>query len=272
MRFLSFPRGAIVVIAFLAAFATAAHVFARQGDPDLKRRLEALENAQRSMVKDLQEIKAMLQGRGAPPPQAPAQAPLAGQGPELDQVISIAGRPLKGRSEAKLVIVEFSDFQCPFCGKYSRETYPQVMKEFVETGRAQYAYLHFPLERLHPNAMNAAQAAECAFGQGKFWEMHDRLFANQNALGLPQLALYQQGLGMNPTTLKNCIGSAQVVARIKADLDLGARAGMTGTPGFFIGQMLKGGQVRLLRRFKGAVPLTTFKAMIDAVAALPLAK
>jgi len=131
----------------------------QQSDTDLKRRLEALENAQRAMAKDLQEMKAMLQGRGAPPPQSPAQAPQAGQGPEMDQIISIAGRPVKGRPEAKLVIVEFSDFQCPFCGKYSRETYPQVIKEFVDTGRAQYAYLHFPLERLHPNAMNAAQAA-----------------------------------------------------------------------------------------------------------------
>src|SRR6185436_20936742 len=87
--------------------------------------------------------------------------------------LTLAGAATKGRASAPLVMLEFSDFECPFCGRYSRETYPQVQREYVDTGKVRYVFRHTPIERIHPQAMKAAEAAECAGTQGKFWEMHD---------------------------------------------------------------------------------------------------
>jgi protein-disulfide isomerase len=239
---------------------------AAQTQPDLEKRVAALEIMNRQMMQELQAIKAMLAGRGAPPPAGNA---LPADGPEIDLTMSIAGRPTKGNPAAKLVIVEFTDFQCPFCGRYARETYPQVMKEFVESGQALYVFRHFPIASLHPDAVNAARASECAFEQGKFWEVHDRLFNNQQRLQLAQLPTYAQGLGLNDARFAACMSTPASLGRINSDKQDGVRVGVTGTPGFLVGQVLGNGQVRLLRRFKGAADLARFRAVVASVAKAP---
>jgi protein-disulfide isomerase len=226
---------------------------------ELERRIAALEAQNRQILQDLQAIKSALQGRGAPPPAG------ASSGPVVDFTMSIAGRPTKGSAAAKLVIVEFSDFQCPFCGRYSRETLPQVIKEFVESGKAQYVFRQDPIPSLHPDAMNAAKATECALDQGRFWEMHDRLFNNQQRLGVNQLLQYGEGLGINTSQYRACVSSETKAGRIAADKQEAARLGVTGTPFFFVGLNLGGGQVRLLRRFKGAADIGVFRAAVSAV-------
>jgi protein-disulfide isomerase len=193
-------------------------------------------------------------------------AGFAGQAAPLNFDLQLAGAATKGRADAPLVILEFSDFECPFCGRFSRGIYFQIQREYVDTGKVRYVYRHLPIERIHPNAMKAAEAAQCALAQGKFWEMHDRLFANQKALALPNLIAYAQVLGLNPTTFQQCL-AGQTTARVRQDLAEGLKAGITGTPAFFIGTVTKEGKLKVLHKLIGAKPYATFKATLDSLVA-----
>jgi len=115
-------------------------------------------------------------------------------GPQ-DPGVPIEGDPVLGSSNAPVTMVEISDFQCPFCGKYARETFPQIKKEYVDTGKVKIIFKNFPLP-MHPNAQKAAEAAECAADQGKFWEYKEKLFANQNNLSVEDLKKYAQESGL----------------------------------------------------------------------------
>jgi protein-disulfide isomerase len=181
--------------------------------------------------------------------------------------LTLAGAASKGRASAPLVMLEFSDFECPFCGRYSRDTYPQVQRDYVDTGKVRYVFRHTPIERAHPQAMKAAEAAECAGGQGKFWEMHDQLFANQKALTQPSLIVHARTLGLNTTSFQQCLTSGQHGARVRADLAEGLRAGVTGTPAFFIGTVTKDGKLKVQRKLIGAKPFATIKQTLDGLLA-----
>lgn len=191
---------------------------------------------------------------------------VAGQAAAPNFDLELAGAATKGRADAPLVIVEFSDFECPFCGRFSRDVYFQIQREYVDTGKVRYVYRHLPIERLHPQAMKAAEAAQCALAQGKFWEMHDRLFANQKALAPPNLIAYAQVLGLDVTTFQQCLGG-QTTVRVKQDLAEGLKAGITGTPAFFIGTVTKQGKLKVLQKLIGAKPYATFKATLDSLIA-----
>jgi len=232
-------------------------------DTDLSKRIAALEAGQKEILRQLQELKALLQ-QNRPPQPAPAPG-LAAPPPLPTTPISIAGAATRGNPAAKLVIVEFSDFQCPYCGRYSRETYTQLEREYVDTSKVRYVFRHFPLERLHPNAFKAAEAGECALQQGKFWEMHTRLFANQLALADADLLNHAKAVGLDAGAFQTCVVSAPVSARIRQDLDEGARAGITGTPTMFLGTLQKDGQVHVLRKVVGAVSYPSLKSTIDAL-------
>ena len=192
---------------------------------------------------------------------------IAGQADVPNFDLTLTGAASKGRAAAPLVLLEFSDFECPFCGRYSRDTYHQVQREYVDTGKVRYVFRHTPIERTHPNAMKAAEAAECAGGQGKFWEMHDKLFANQKALTQPSLVAHAQVLGLNVTSFQSCLTSGQHAARVRADLAEGLRAGVTGTPAFFIGTVTKDGKLKVLRKLIGAKPFATIKQTLDGLLA-----
>jgi protein-disulfide isomerase len=146
---------------------------------------------------------------------------------------------VKGLPEAPVVIIEFSDFQCPFCRKALTEldrvraAYPKDVK---------LVYRHFPIDRLHPQAWLAAQAAECAGAEGRFWEYHDRLFA-QSDLSLPKLKELAQGLKLDLPAFEQCLNGEWARTRVAQDVEAGKRAGVSGTPTFFInGRVLAGAQ------------------------------
>ena len=256
-------RRQLLITALVVAVGFSVALPAAQSQPDLEKRVATLEAQVRALNAQIAALRSMV---SAPPPAgAPTPAPTRPAGPEIDQVISIAGRPTKGQATAKLAIVEFSDFQCPYCGKYAREIYPQVIREFVNTGRAEYVFRHYPIESLHPDAMNAARAAECAFGAGKFWEVHDRLFDNQARLQLSQLPTYAQGLGIDDAKFRACLASPAVTAKVGADRQQGQQLGVTGTPFFFVGIVAPNNQVRLLRQLKGTAPIESFRSAVEAV-------
>lgn len=147
-------------------------------------------------------------------------------------ILPIAGRDhIQGPIDAPAVLVEDGDYQCPFCG----EAYPMVKALQDRMGdKLCFAFRNFPLKNMHPYAEHAAEAAEAAGAQGRFWEMHDLLFENQEALADEDIEQYATELGLDVQRLMNEIRSGAYAARVKEDFRGGVRAGVNGTPTFFV--------------------------------------
>jgi protein-disulfide isomerase len=256
----------LLVAGLLAATTCLAAVpgFAQSTDElrALRKEIEAVQEGQRALQRDLQEIKALLQAGRAGAPAAAAQAP------PQNVVLTLDGDPIKGDRNARLVLVEFTDYQCPFCARHVRDTFPQLEADYIKTGKLRYVTREFPLESIHPQAFKAAEAALCAGDQGKYWEMHARLFANQRALGADQLGAHAQAVGLDEAKFSQCLSGGTKAAKVRRDLADGAKAGVTGTPAFFLG-VADGATVKVVRVIKGAQPLASFKEAIDSALAAP---
>ncbi len=190
-------------------------------------------------------------GSDAPAP-PPAAAGEAAAGPEADQTVfkvATGNAPSRGPKNAPITLVVFSEFQCPFCSRV-KPTIDQVEKEYP--GKVRVVFKNFPLP-FHNNAKPASAAALAAHEQGKFWEMHDKMFQNQTALDRPNLEKYAQEIGLNMAKFKATMDSPQVSAQIDADMKEGQSVGVNGTPATFING----------RKVSGAYPYPTFKAIVD---------
>ena len=147
---------------------------------------------------------------------------------------------VKGTADAPITIVEFADFQCPFCSKV-QPVLKNVLAKYQ--GKVKLAYRDFPLSAIHEHAEIAAQASRCALAQGKYWEMHDAMFADQSKLDEAALVRTAAGLRMNQNSFKSCLTSAKYKAEVQRDFEAGAQAGVNATPTFFInGELLSGVQ------------------------------
>ncbi len=176
----------------------------------------------------------------------------AGQGEA--PTITLEGANTMGSEDAPVVIVEWSDFQCPFCSRFALETAPSIKQNYVDTGKVLFVYKHFPLDSIHPMATPAALASECAAEQGKFWEYHDKVFENMASLSTANLKKWAGDLGLNTATFNSCLDSQKYADKVKADLQEGLAAGIRGTPGFLVnGELVSGAQ-----------PYSVFQQIIEA--------
>jgi protein-disulfide isomerase len=182
-------------------------------------------------------------------------------------LIDVAGAPAKGAAGARVAIVEFSDYQCPFCGRFYRDSLVQIQKEYIDTGKIRYVFRNLPLEAIHPNAFKASEAALCAGDQGKYWQMHDQLFQNQRALDPDALVAHAKAVGLDVAAFQQCLGSGKHEKRIRADMADAEALGANGTPAFFVGTTAPGDKVKSGRFISGARPYADFKAAIDAALA-----
>src|SRR5262249_20484181 len=156
------------------------------------------------------------------------------------------------------------DYQCPFCGAYVRDTFPQLEREYIQTGKVRYIVRDLPLEGLHPLAFKAAEATHCAADQGKFWEMHDRIFANQGGLSRIDLTYHARAIGLDTSSFDYCVDTGKHAARIRTDLADSQRAGITGTPTFFLGLTnFPGAEVKPAQTIIGALEYAAFKDIIE---------
>ena len=146
--------------------------------------------------------------------------------PPKPQTLSIVGSPYLGKLDAPLTLVEFSDYQCPFCSRYVTQTLPQIVQTYVETGRLKYVQREFPLATLHPAAPKAAEAALCAGDQGKYWEMHDQLYKHQSQLGRGDLASHAKAIGLDTTDFEVCLDENKFAQQVQNDIEEGAKAGV----------------------------------------------
>jgi protein-disulfide isomerase len=241
------------VLLFLAASAAGAQTT----NEDLQKQINALNEGQKAILKELQEMKQLLQAR-----------PAAAAADTLPAAVSIKKRPSQGSAAAKVAVIEYSDFQCSFCGKYDRETYPQIQDEYLKTGKIRYVFHDLPLD-FHENAFKAAVAARCAGEQGKFWEMHDRLFANQTALSQADLLKHAAAISLDAPRFQQCVESDRLAADIRSDITEANNAGMSGTPTFLIGYVQPDSTVKVVKKLVGAKPYAQFKAAIDELLQSP---
>jgi protein-disulfide isomerase len=208
------------------------------------------------------QVEAM-GGGAAPAPTLPSAAPsaeTAGLKTGID--LAVNGRPTLGPANAAVTFIEFSDFQCPFCARHVRETWPQIKAEYVDTGKIRYVFRHFPIDSLHPQAPMSAKAADCAHAQGRFWPMHDLLFGDQKDHSPTRLSAFASQARLDASAFASCMAADR--PNVGQDLDQGARGGMMGTPAFFIGTSNPDGTVRVTHTVYGAKPFAAFKTAIDA--------
>jgi protein-disulfide isomerase len=163
-----------------------------------------------------------------------------------------------GEPNAPVTIVDFSDFQCPFCRRHFEQTLPQIVKTYVETGQVRYVFKDFPLYAIHPQAQKAAEAAECAGEQGQYWLMHDRIFRGQDEWSqqtdpVPVLKGYAAELELDTGQFDACLDSSRFAAEVQADVAEGSTAGVDSTPTFFING----------RPLIGALPFSEFQRVIE---------
>jgi protein-disulfide isomerase len=164
--------------------------------------------------------------------------------------VAVNGAPFKGTERAVVTIVKFEDFQCPYC-KTVQTTYEELLKRY--NGKIRLVHKDLPLDAIHPQARQAAEAARCAGEQGKFWEYHDRLYANSPKAGVEELKAYAKEVGINAASFEQCFTSGKYKGLVQKDLSEGAQLGLTGTPTFFING----------REMSGAQPIEAFAAIID---------
>jgi len=172
-------------------------------------------------------------------------------GPDPNKIyeVKVSGAPFRGPKDAKVTIVEFSDFQCPYCGRV-HPTLERLLKEYPDDVRL--VYKHLPLS-FHKGALPAAKAAAAAGRQGKFWEMHDELFQNQGELSDAKFVELARSLGLDVDRFQQDYKSAAVATEVAQDMNEARRLGVTGTPGFLVNG----------RFSSGAKPYESFKAMVD---------
>lgn len=221
--------------------------------------IEALKQGQRQILKQLDALQKAIKARPAGRKPRP---PFKGADIKIDEA------PSKGAAGAKIALIEFSDYQCPYCRRYTANTMPKVIKNYVDAGKLRYVFRDFPLERLHPAATGAAVAARCAGAQGKYWQMHDRFFANQQALKQRKWQDHATALGLDSKAFNQCMIDEKVEQAVKRDIAAGRKVGVTGTPAFYFGTISADGKtVKATEMIRGARPYGSFKQIIDRLIA-----
>ncbi len=163
--------------------------------------------------------------------------------------------PALGPENAPVTIVEFSDYQCPFCTRWHQEVWPQISETYQ--GKVRLVYRDFPLVQAHPYALDAAIAAHCAGQQDRYWEFHSLLFAGEMELSSLAFETYASRLELDQSPFDNCLADPDVLSQVQSDLSLGEMVGIDGTPTFFINGY----------RIKGAQPFEEFQKVIDSILA-----
>jgi protein-disulfide isomerase len=207
-------------------------------------------------------------GGGAPEADIPSTAAAASPEPVMDLTVSTDQAATRISGTPHVALIEFSDFQCPFCSNYAKVTYQRIQREFVDTGKVEYVFFNYPLEQLHPLALRASEVVECAGQQGKFWEMHDALFQTRSALSEEHFVKQAVALQLRLPQFRTCL-TGSMLPRIRNQVGQADQAGVTSTPTFLIGRLESSGKVQIMFRIRGSAPYATFAAALNDALAHP---
>ncbi len=223
----------------------------------LKKEVESLKAGQRAMREEIKGLKSLLSS------QKQQRSPIR----DVNVTMNVADDPYKGVTDARVTMIEFSDYQCPFCSRHTRAVLPQLEKNYVDNGKMRYVLRDFPLS-FHKQAPKAHEAAHCAGDQGKYWDMHAQLFANQKALHLDKLPTHAKTAGISDlAAFQECLDSGKYGDRINLSMTEGSKLGIRGTPTFALGLTAADGTVKALKIVRGAQSYTVFQKIIDELLA-----
>lgn len=223
---------------------------------DLKAEVASLKEGQEEAQKTLDEIKKLLE----------SGARAAGNaGAFQEQLVDFSDSPVKGQEDATLTLLEFSDYQCPFCARHYRDVMPAIVDEYVATGKVKYVMKENPLTSIHKQAFDASLAALCAHDQGKYWEMHNVLFDNQKQLSNDDLKAHADSIGLDANEFAECFDSRKYEKQVNRDLATATKLGVRGTPGFLLGLTDPSAPNKAMMTvyIRGAQSIDSFKASIE---------
>jgi protein-disulfide isomerase len=231
---------------------------AQAATEDLQKQIDALRATLQALQKDVAEMKLAL-------------ARQTSRATGIGATIDVSDRPSRGEASAKVTLVEFSDYQCPFCASYVRGIYPAVEAAYVKTGKVRTVFVDTPLVSIHKDAFKAAQAASCGRDQGKYWEMHDQLFQSQASF--EPWDAHAKAVGLDLPKFQECLASGRHDTQIRHDMAEARQLGVTSTPAFLVGQSLPDDptKVRVVSVLRGAAPFADFKTAIDPLLQPPAA-
>jgi protein-disulfide isomerase len=220
----------------------------------LQQEVQALRESQKKLETEIETIKKRVVDRHTSQVQ--------------DVVVSIEGRPFKGDRAAKVTVVEFSDYQCPFCARHARDTLTALEADYITSGKVKYVFQDFPIASIHPQAVKAHEGAHCAGEQGKYWPMHQRLFQSQKSLTAGDLRAHAEGIGLEVSRFDECVHGGRHAATVRLALTQGKKATVRGTPTFFVGLTdTAEPTVRAVKVIRGAQPYQVFKEAIEELLA-----
>ncbi len=228
-----------------------------QNQASIQKQLDQLKAGQERLSRQVEEIKTLLEQLTGTPTNESAK-------PTVPTVVSanVHGEPFRGTNSARVAIIEYSDFDCSFCGRYSRNVFPRIESDYIQSGKIKYFFRDLP-EPIDTNAWFKARAARCAGDQGKFWQMHDLLFAHQPATS-PEVIALTQTLGVDMGEFNQCISSEKYLQNIRRSAAGAKRMGLYGTPTFLIGTLSDDGDfLRVNRVLVGAETYESIKSVLD---------
>jgi len=220
----------------------------------LRKEIEAVKAQQVEMQKSLEEIRDFLRSATGGRFGAPSL---------VNTVFEISGLPSRGDAKAPVTLIEVSDYHCPFCRRHVQQTQPRIYSELVDKGRVRHVFVHYPIAQLHPDAHRSHEAALCANDQGKFWEMHAKLFDTPLKTS-EQLTGLAQAAGLDANAFRTCLDSGKHTKEIEASVDRISKMNVSGTPMFFVGRNT-GDKVTIAKVVEGAQPFEAFQSAVDEV-------
>ena len=220
----------------------------------LRKELDALKAQQAEMQKSLEEIREFLKAATGGRFGAPSL---------IGQTFDIAGAPTRGQANAPVTLIEVSDYHCPFCRRHVQQTQPRIYSELVDKGRVRHVFVHYPIAQLHPDAYKSHEAALCANDQGKFWDVHTRLFETPLKTA-EQLTGLAQTAGLDAAAFRACLDSGKHAKEVLASVDRISKLNVNGTPMFFVARG-SGNNLTIAKVIEGAQPFEAFKTAVDEV-------
>jgi protein-disulfide isomerase len=209
------------------------------------------------ILQELRQIRQLLERNGKP------QAGPQEEPPVRAKVTDLSGVSMLGSKNAPLTIVEYTDYQCPFCQRFHVASFPEIKRNYIDTGKVRFFSKDLPLD-FHPNAMRAAQSARCAGEQGKFWELRDVMGQNPDKLDMDHIVGFADGLKMDSKALKACVDSGKYKDAVQTDVLEAMKIGANGTPTFIVGKSVENGVDGEL--VVGAMPFQVFEEKLKALA------
>jgi protein-disulfide isomerase len=252
------PRGARGLVMWLLGLALCLPLPGRAGEAQVLEAIEAMRSDLDQLRQEVRDLRRSVDALSARPPgkgggQVAFDLPL-----EEDD-------PAQGSPEAGVVLMEFFDFECPFCRRFHARTYPRLKRDYIDTGKLRFVVRDYPLGG-HAQAHGAALAANCAARQDAYWPMFEQLLANGKGLGEPLYGRLAHALALDPEAFDACRADPALAEEVDGDVRVAKGIGINGTPTFLIGRR-EGDSLRVVRRIGGAQPYAAFAAAIDAVLA-----